>query len=220
MPFPNAHNYLTVHWTYGTVSETGQFGLRFDPAGGLQPVSQALVDACASAVSTFWSSSTNLIPTGYKLSFLRLARIDTNGSYVPGTISYDHNYSPVVAGGSTEAATFPLQVATVATLRTGAAHGLGHSGRVYLPALSQALVSNYQWTTAQINNVVNGFSAMLTSLNTVGIGALTIFSKGNAGTPGGAKQVVTGVQLDTKPDTQRRRAKGLVSTKGLIGTVS
>lgn len=220
MPFPNAHNYLTVHWTYGTVSETGQFGLRFDPAGGLEPVSQALVDACAAAVSSFWSSSTNLIPTGYKLSFLRLARIDTNGRYVPGTISYDHAYSPVVAGGSTEAAMYPLQVATVVTLRSAAAHGLAHHGRVYIPALSQPLVSNYVWTTAQINNVVNGFSAMLTSLNTAGIGQLSIFSKGNAGTPGGAKQVVTGCQLDTKPDTQRRRAKQLVGTKGLVGTVS
>lgn len=220
MPFPNAHNYLTVHWTYGTVSETGQFGLRFDPVGGLQPVTQARVDACASAVSTFWSSATNLIPTGYKLSFLRLARIDTNGAYVPGTISYDHTYSPVVAGGSTEAAMYPLQVGTVASLHTGAAHGLAHAGRVYLPALSQQLVSNYVWTTAQINNVANGFSAMLTALNALDIGKLTIFSKGNTGTPGGAKQLVTGVQLDTKPDTQRRRAKQLVGTKGLVGNVT
>jgi hypothetical protein len=220
MPFPNAHNYLTVHWTYGTVSETGQFGLRFDPPGGLAPVSQALVDAAAPFVSTFWSTAANLIPTGYKLSFLRLARIDTNGRYVPGTISYDHAYAPVVAGGSAEAAMYPLQVATVCTLRSAAVHGLAHSGRVYIPALSQPLVSNYVWTTAQINNVVNGFSAMLTNLNTVGMGRLSIFSKGNLGTPGGAKQIVTGVQLDTKPDTQRRRAKQLVGSKGLVGNVT
>lgn len=217
MSFPTPHNYLTVHWVIAGVTETGQFGLRFDGAG---PVSQTMVDDAAAAVSTFWSTSTARIPSSYHLSFLRLARIDTNGKYVPGTISYDHAYSPTVAGGAAELAQYPLQMATVCSLLTGQAHGLAHEGRIYIPPIVDVLGPTYQWTTAAINNTVNTLSAMLSTLSGSSLGTLSIFSKGNAAVPTGNKLPVTGVQLDTKPDTQRRRARGLVGTKGLVGTVS
>ena len=217
MSYPNAHNYLTVHWTYGSVSEYGQFGLRFDGGG---PVTQAMVDGAAAAVQTFWSTSTARMPSQYKLAYLRLARIGTDGKYVPGTVSYDHNYAPAVSGGGTEQAIYPLQTATVATLRTGLMRGLAHGGRIYLPPLVDPLDSSYRWTTAAVNNCCNTLAAMLSSLDGSDLGELTIFSKGNADFPTGNKLPVTGVQIDTKPDTQRRRAKQLPGVYGLLSNVS
>lgn len=215
MTFPNAHLYLTAHWiTAGVTGETGQFGLRFDSTA---PATQTLVDACKGAVQTMWTASTSAIYPDYQLQFLRLASIGTNGNYVPGTIAYDGIYtSPPVGGGVTTITRFPIQVAHVATLLTAMPRGQASHGRVYLPYLDDTIQSNWQWQLATTNSRMNTFSAMLTALNAVMPGPLTIFSKGTKAAPTvGAKNVVTQVQAGTRPDVQRRRAKGQVEVRGI-----
>ena len=89
MTFPAAHNYFTVHWSpTGITTEGGQFGLRFN---GPLITNQADVDGFAAATKTWWqNASTNLQPN-YNLNFVKVARIGTNGLYVPGAPIWQGN---------------------------------------------------------------------------------------------------------------------------------
>lgn len=212
MTYPNNHLYLTIHWgNSGVPPEIGQCGLRFDTASA---ASQALVDGCAGAVSTFWSAATSAIEPDYKLQYIRLAQIGTNGKYVPGTVAYDHTYSGTVPGGGAAVlARYPLQVACAASLNTALPRGQAHRGRIYLPWINSNLQSGYVWQLADCNNRANTLSAMLTALNTAIGGPLSVFSKGTKAAPTvGAKNVVTSVKIGNRPDVQRRRANREVET--------
>lgn len=221
MTFPNAHLYLTMHWGYASsASEKGQVGLRFDSTA---PASQALVDACSTATSAFWTDATALIDHIFRLEFLRLASIGADGKYVPGTIAYDHVFPGAVPGGGTggnDIYKFPLQVSQVTRLQTAFSRGQAHAGRVYLPYITDNITSNWNIQPASVNNRTNSFSAMLSALNGVLPGPLTIFSKGTKAAPTvGAKQVVTHCVTDGRPDVQRRRANQLISVIGIPANV-
>ena len=217
MPYPEAHNYLTVHWSpTGAPAEQGQFGLRF---AGSFPVAGTEVTTAA-IVSTFWTNATVAIPADKVLTSIKIARILTDGKYDPVVPPLIHNYSPTVPGVGTTGPTMPLQMAMVMTLLTGALSGLAHKGRVYLPAPSRLLNGNYVWINSEATNVVNGFAAMASDLDGSALGQLTVYSKGNAAVPGGFSRPVTGCQADTRPDVQRRRAGQLASSKTIVGTIS
>lgn len=209
MVYPNAHLYLTLHWTQsGATTEVGQTGVRFDSTA---PATQALVSACAPACSTFWQNAVALIDNGFTLQFLRLASIGADGNYVPGTLSYDHIYSPVPAGGGGGPSTrYPLQVAWAATLNTAMPRGRAHNGRMYFPWPNTTMGTDFRFSSTDANNRSNALAAMLSSLNTVLPGDATIFSKVGAGT----KNLVTSVKHGRRPDVQRRRASALPETYG------
>lgn len=205
MAFAREHNLLTVHWQVsGASPEVGQFGMRFDgPA-----VDQAGVDAAATAVSTMWALSTVAISPLYQLTFVRGARIGTDGHYVPGTVSIDHVYpTPVNGGGTVGTPLMPLQSAFVCSLRTAVPRGIGHAGRFYMPPLQAGLDGSFNWPIASINSRLNGVSAMLSTLSGGPLGVLSVFSKGNATVNPGPVRVVDHIRADTRPDVQRRRAK-------------
>lgn len=217
MPYTTAHNYLTVHWAPSSgIGETGQFGLRFTgafPAAGTEVTT-------ASDVSTWWTNPTAAIPSDYKLTRIVIARILASGLQDPTVAPLVFNYSPVVGGAGTSGATLPLQTALVGTLDTGALSGLARKGRIYTPPPSQLLNGNYVYTAATANNSANAMASMLSALSGGPLGQLVVMSKGNTAIPGGVTRSVTGVYFDTKPDTQRRRAKSIPSTKSIVGVVS
>lgn len=220
MTYPNAYLYLTVHWTIqSSPGETAQFGLKYDSTA---PATQALVDGTATAISSFWTNATALIDYDCRLQFARLASVDVNGKYVAGTVAYDHVFPNTPGGGSSGAPLYkyPLQVAMVTRLLTAAARGQAHEGRVYLPAPAASLDATYHIPAASINNRSNSFSAMLTTLNGVMPGPLSIFSKGTKAAPTvGAKRVVTQVNTGNKLDVQRRRAKQQGEVLGIPANV-
>ena len=209
MTYPNAHLMLSIHWGYGaSTSEKAQTSLRFDST---TPASATLVQNAAAAVSTFWSTATALVDHIYKLEFLRLASIGTDGKYVPGTIAYDWIYSGSVPGGGsggTDLYKFPLQVSAVSSLLTGLARGQAHKGRLYLPYITSNIQTNWNWQSADITTRSTAVAQMITTLNTVMPGPASVFSKGTKAQPTvGAKHAITQVVTGGKPDTQRRRAK-------------
>jgi hypothetical protein len=218
--YPNGYLYLTVHWVVqSSPGETGQIGLKYDSTAA---ATQALVDAAATPISAFWTNATALIDYDFRLVFARLAAIGTNGLYVPGSIAYDHSFGNVPGGGSggNPLYRYPLQVASVSSLLTAALRGQAHRGRCYLPPIDVNMGSDYKVPSASINNRTNSFSAMLTSLNAVMPGPLSVFSKGSKAAPTvGAKRVVTGVVTGNKLDVQRRRAKQQTEGYSIVGNV-
>lgn len=206
MAYPEAHNLLTVHWVpVGGVGEVGQFGLRYDGAA----VPAFDLSGVAGALNAWWTSPQVNIQPNYQLAFLRLARIGTDGLYVPGTVPIDYVYSPSPISGGTGGVQFPLQCATVVSLETGVLAGLAHAGRFYMPPLAGLLSSNQQWTTTMVNQSATETALTLTTLNAQGMGTLSIYSKGNLAVPTGAVRPVTALHVDCRPDVQRRRAAQL-----------
>jgi multidrug transporter EmrE-like cation transporter len=218
--YPNPYLYLTIHWIVQSQTvEGGQIGLKYDSAA---PATQSLVDATATAISAFWVNATALIDYDFRLAYARLASIGTNGLYVPGTVAYDHLFPNTPGGGSSGSPTyrFPLQVASVSSLLTANVRGQAHRGRVYLPPIAATLGADYKTPPASANNRTNSFSAMLTALNGVMPGPLSVFSKGSKAAPTvGAKHVVTGVVTGGRLDVQRRRAKSQVESYSIVGNV-
>lgn len=218
MPYPEAHNLLTVHWyTPNVPDETGQFGLRFQSATAATAGDLAAV---AGDVSAMWSASTSAIYAGHQLLFLRVARIGTDGRYVPGTVAIDYNYPTPVAGGGSGGPFNTLQAACVMSLVTAVPRGIASKGRVYRPAINSNPDTGFRWALATMNSAVNTFSAMLSALDGSALGQLAVMSKGTPAFPAGAINLVTGVKADTKPDVQRRRAKQLVGAYTAVYNVT
>lgn len=218
MAFPRNHLYLTVHWIPSSAPlETGQFGLRFDTQAA---TTQALVDACKPAVQTFWAALGDLVPTDMGLKFLRLARIGTDGKYIPGSVAYDAVYGAgTIAGGGGATPIYPLQMSMVTTLKTAVPRGQGSHGRVYLPAPSSALGSDYRWPATSADARSAGLTTMVQSLNTVIGGPLVVASRGTVRGGPGLFQTVTGLQTGRRPDVQRRRARAVTELYGQLTTV-
>jgi hypothetical protein len=216
MTFAIAHNYLTVHWTVPNVPEGGQFGLRFD---GPALTAQSDVDAIATSTKTWWQLPTTNIQPNYNLSFVKVARINLNGDYVPGAPVWVGAVAQPALSGGTGGIQFPLQVATVATLRTAVSVGLAHAGRIYLPPLSGLLSSTQQWSTSMVNAANNALATHLSILSGGPLGNLNVMSFGNAAITVGPAHLVTATQMDCRPDVQRRRAAQLVPVLGTTSSV-
>lgn len=222
MTYPNRYLYLTAHWTVaGAPPETGQFGLKFDSTAA---ATQALAQAAYGPIQTLWTNAIALIDFDFKLQYVRLAQIDVDGKYVPGTIAYDYAGAGSVPGGGSAGAPlykFPLQVASVTSLQTAFARGQAHRGRIYLPPIDASLGSNYRippaWTAQRSNAVATALSA----LNAVMPGPVSVFSKGTKAAPTvGAKHVVTSVVTGDKLDVQRRRAGQQPETMSTVWNVT
>jgi hypothetical protein len=207
MVFTNKHKLLTVNGTAFGSSETWSFGIRFVETV-YTPNSQAIADACKAAVNTWWTSAW-FPPATHSLAYVKLAPINPDGHYPPGEIAYIGDYVPDVAGGST-LNTYPAQTAWVCTLLGSLIpRGRGSHGRIYTPPSASALSSVGNWGTLNAT-MATAVATMIRTLNSVsGLGIGSIMS--NLGT--GITQPISSVRVDSKPDTQRRRAKGIVSTR-------
>lgn len=219
MPFQRNHLYLTLHWRpsfYPT--ESGQIGVRFD--NPTADPTQALVDACKTACSTFWSSAGAKISGEYQMMYLRLARIDPDGHYVAGSRSFDGVFTTPVAGVGLDVNA--LQTACASTLTTGVPHGQASKGRVFLPPINQVpnQTGDHLWSTADVNARSVAVATLLSSLNGVLGGPAAIFSKGTVRGGGPLVRSIVGVETGRRPDVQRRRAKGQPDLRGANSVVT
>lgn len=206
MTYPEAHNYLTIHWAMTTSNERGQIGLRYASA---TPPTQQAVDNAAAAVQQAWTGATTALSNTFRLDFLRAARVDVDGRYPPGSVSIDHVYAAGVVGAQAVSPFFPLSTSVAITTMTALSRGRAHSGRFYWPAPCLGLAADARWSvTGALPSLVNTVSQMLDTLNTVGLGVLTVYSKVGTGT----KQRVTGIRAGNRPDVQRRRTKQQVES--------
>jgi hypothetical protein len=225
VPFPEHHLYLTLHWSVPSEPlEAGQCGFRFHAPA--ETVTQGMVDALKSTVSSFWSGVGAKIPNSYQLQFLRLAPIGTDGKYPPGTIAYDGVFTGGVNGGVTPSAPLPMSISIVSTLLTPVPRGQAATGRVYLPPIADPLGTNMRWTTAVANNRSAAVASMLTALNAALVsppGGLpanaAVYSRGTVKSTTGLYRLITGVKTGTKPDVQRRRAKRVAEAYGSVSSV-
>lgn len=201
MAYPIRHKLLTIGGTSYSGLEEWQFGMRLIPPIGTPEVSQAQVDSLATAITTFWNTTTIFMPTTHSLTFAKLAPIGTDGRYPDGEISYEHVFTadPGPGGGPL----YPPQVALCVTLLTAAPRGIGHAGRFYLPAPASA--TNTQGRTgsgipAAINPAVR--TLILAINGAADVGTVGVITKTGAF---GSSRVVTAIKTGERWDTIRRR---------------
>lgn len=218
MPFPITHKLLTLHWTTpDQPDETGQTGVRF---AGTEAITQAMVDACKTAVSDFWSLAANRIPNGYKLQFIRLASIAPDGKYPPGSFARDGVYAVQIPGGGLSTPVFPLQTACASTLVTASPRGQASHGRMFLPPIADVLNTDYRWSVTPAATRSTGLANMLVALSTPVGGKPGVYSKGTVKSSVGLVQLVTGVKTGIRPDVQRRRGRAVPESYSATAAVT
>lgn len=237
MPFPEQHQYLTVIGDAYNAAERWQFGLRLSD-GGVS--NQATAEAISDDVETWWranspySSGTDKLGSlnTHRLTEVKVARIQPDGTYPLDDPSYSHFYLPPIVGTDIPGDGTVPQATIAVTLTTGVPRGYASKGRIYLPPTSTAKPQADGLIPAAFAGIVAASMVRLINAinaNTV-VGNVMIYSRGK-GVPSfdadhnrveytypnpGASRPVTGVRVGRVVDTQRRRRRSLPETPTVL----
>lgn len=112
--------------------------------------------------------------------------------------------------GTSSSRSVPPQIAVVISERSGIAGRKGR-GRMYYPMCNPTLAPNGQLASSFCTTLANAVKVFFDGVNALSIGsAASIVCIGSRDTGAGAP--VTGIIVDTKLDTQRRRTDKIVAT--------
>jgi hypothetical protein len=162
------------------------------------------LDAVASELQTFYSTAAMGISSTAKLSFMKLAHVNTAGIYAEAPRV--HEYTPVISGPSS-ANNWPNQCSVAVTLWSGESFGRANYGRFYLPPTPQTL----DGTTNRIAAFTAGAiaDAAVSFLNSIGaaIDSVTfpMYLANMSKLGSGTTKHVTKVRVGEVVDTQRKR---------------
>lgn len=231
MTYPEIHSYMTVIGDAYSGTERWQFGLRFNYGGASE---QVLADALAVYVKDWWNgtgytSGTNSwrAPNTHRLTEIKVARIGTDGLYVPGTDSAS-NYPGNLTGSGTPGYNQAPQDTVAVTLLTAKPRGYASKGRIYPPqSIEMQLGADGKLPTVKAAILAASFKKLLDNINASSyVGQVAVYSKGK-GVPSydtahnritytypnvGTKEPVTGVSVGLVMDTQRRRRRQLLES--------
>jgi hypothetical protein len=227
MPYSQQHQLISCIGDCYGATERWQFGLRITD-GGVS--NQVTADAVAPYFQTWWQLSTgdyfgpNLT---HRLTEIKVARIDEDGTYPPTDVSASHFFVPPLTSTLGPIVGMLPQNTVVASLITALPRGLASKGRIYLPPSIRATVVDATglMTTANAQALANSTWTLIQAINANSVvGNVAIFSRGKGvarydaehkrveydyPNPG-AMNVVTGVRVGRVVDTQRRRRRQLV----------
>lgn len=208
MAYP-VHWYLVFGGTYG-VEEEWQCGIRFaggDPAdaGVFTPAVTDLADD----VKAFVSSAGAKFTTQAKLTYIKFNKIGPDGKYLSPSEANTVVYSPSYTGTNT--VKMPPQCALTVTLLTDADRGPASKGRFYWLGGGFALGTAGEVASADLTAFGNAAWAFVQDLgNWAGLDMTGLAPAVVSNVGAGSWRKVTGVRVDQRVDTQRRRARSAV----------
>jgi hypothetical protein len=160
------------------------------------------------AVAAFHADPNTGIHSAAKLVFLKMNVVDVNGHYIEQT-THEWVYSPVVAGGSS-ANLHPNQCTLVVSTTTAFERGPAHRGRFYLPLCAKSIeTASGGISTGEAMLVATAAATFLSALHDQpGLdptlpGDMHVCVMSSVGA--GATNRITGCEVGTVVDTQRRR---------------
>jgi hypothetical protein len=183
---------------------------------------QTFADAVRTAWTTFFTSSAAGINPQWKTDNVKVAQISAAGVTSLSNVVYAP-YGTAIAGGG-PSASFPPQIAMVASLENSGARGLAAKGRMCLPGVAHVVASNGQVNTSTITPMVTALQTFINAVNTAApTGEKVILAsqgnrvKGEDGkytpVPGTATNAfVNRIRIGSVYDTQRRRRNAMVET--------
>jgi len=197
-----------------------QFGSETEGIVELQSGGAALI---AARWKTFMENGAHQISNAWRVTEVKVALINTNGTTDVDNIDY-YNYPTVVTGGQGGTPWVP-QITLAATMTSEYQRGLASKGRMYLPGVNSGIDAATGKLGAAFTNTLNtGFKTFLDGVNQdeIGPGYIIIASKGHKtnaldenGHPvyeNGRNARVTGCRIGDVYETQRRRRNGLAET--------
>ena len=224
MAYPK-HALMTIGGTLGTLGEVWQCGVRFDgeDSGWAHDCEAWLTDR-APRILAWFVAAANKLSNNAKIGFVKFNNINPDGTYAD-PVTHERFFT---SGNTGSTASQQAQIMTAAiTWTTAVARGLAHKGRVYLP-----LALEFSGTSTTISTAVQG------DFITCGKGLLTaatnptppagtfaqpsVVSRGKATAwdshhrptawGPGVTQHITGVQVGSVMDVQRRRKEQIAET--------
>lgn len=204
-PFNGPHMYL--QWG-GTLPGGDQWscGLRMAPTAAYTPEnSPTQLATAAAAVEAFHTRADSMISPRAVLTFTKFNLVDVNGHYAAQT-TQEHAHANL-PGAGVVAATPVNQVALAVSLVTGFSRGPAHRGRFFLPLPAISIQADGTINDAAREMVRSSAQTFIDALNGVSTGLdVAVFSRklGQA-----SHRVVTGIEIGSVLDTQRRRRNKL-----------
>lgn len=186
--------------------------LKFDDViGGItREVLEAAASQVANAWETFFTSSfgqLNSFSNKYRTTEVKAAHVGTNGKYIGDSVSVFYDTALVGKGSGTTPAP---QTAIVGTFGSNKQRGAGSKGRMYLPGITYVIQNNGLMSQNRTEEISDRFNAFVNNIN-ANDGAIsydfTVILASPVG--GGIELPVTATGVDSKVDTQRRRANAL-----------
>lgn len=175
------------------------------------------LDATAAAIGAFFSSDLYAAWRGFNHTTTALTGIRVDLYHPSSNASFQTGTTVFSGGAGTATITSAASQAIVATLLT-ASTGKTSRGRMYWPATANTPAgSPYQFASADISLFAAGVADMLGDIpaaffaNGGGTPVASVSSGGSSlsGGPGPALYTVTRVRIDSRPDRQEHREKGL-----------
>jgi len=178
-------------------------GLRFSGSATTQPT-QAEADEFVAPIRAWFTDVSMFFPNSTTVDEIKLAPIGADGKYPPGLDSTVATIGAAI-NGTVDNLAWPMQCSLALSFTTALPRGRGHIGRVYLPAMRNAVpITTGQITTATINNMLTACKTWVNAMNAfTDLGSLEVFG------PFGTAQPVTGLRMGRVVDTQRRRRRSL-----------
>lgn len=183
-----------------------------------KPISIGVLRGVAAIVAESWDSffaasgSGVGISSSYSTDVVKASHIGVDGKVV-GNEVYEEFYEPSIRGGQSNFKPAP-QLALVATLRSAVRKGPAALGRMYLPSPFSEVEANGEVRDSDRLTMQERFSKFLDGVN---LGLKTDMGVGLASPAGeGVQSRVTRFRIDSRIDTQRRRANHIPTTGDFI----
>jgi hypothetical protein len=187
-----------------TITGNNAFIDDMDPSG-------AFLDSVVAAVQAYHTRATTHIAASGKLTFVKVAKIETDGRYPADYNASEHVYADLGGGGGSEA--IPNQIALAVSLTTEVTRGPAHRGRFYLPVPAAFPIPTDGLIGATVAaDVVASTKTFLEALSDypgidTPVSPEVVVMSRKAGNP--RTREVTGVAVGRVLDTQRRRRRSL-----------
>lgn len=183
---------------WGAVEEW-QTGLRI--LGTAVP-SDTQLEELDAAFNTFITTNAVSLPSGCRYIGVKWSPIGTDGRYPPAGESRTYFRETPTQG--VFGTGYP-QIAVVLSLRTARLRGYASNGRMYIPSSLGIEAATGRVTTSAAGQIADAGAALISAINAVGLGNVTVMSE----VGGGLNATVTGVRVGRVMDTQRRRRNQL-----------
>jgi len=204
-PFDSSHVYVQFGGKLPG-NETWSCGFRMWKSDGSAEADGAGMSVgIAAALAAFHARAESKINAKALFSFVKCNTIGTDGRYV-GDGTNEITYADI-PGGTAASYWHANQVALAVSLTTGFSRGVAHRGRFYLPLPAFDIGTDGRVGEAQADSVVGSLNTLRTAVNAAGAGHVMAVMSRKDGAPG--HRAVTGFEVGTVLDTQRRRRRSL-----------
>lgn len=171
----------------------------------LENIGSLQITAMADSIKTFFTHPQTRVPSKYRLQWVKMAAIGTNGKYLGAPVEY--YYTTPGVGSSVSG--FVPQNSSVFTIVSDKFKDPGKYNRFYLPAATPLGAGNFKLTAAQTQDMATRLAVLLNDINI----ALTVELSGIAvrvvSQKSGIYRSIDHARVGDIIDTQRRRRNAL-----------